>query len=67
MWSCPIEGGHRLIEHPLQLLLVEDQEVIQAFSTNAPEKPLTGGIRLWGLNGCSEQCDGGRCRHSSKA
>jgi hypothetical protein len=67
MGSCPIEGGHILIEHALELLLVEDQEVIQPFATNAAEKPFTDGVRSWGLIRCSEECDGGRGCHMSKA
>jgi hypothetical protein len=66
MWSCPIEVRHILIERTLQLLLVEDQEVIQAFATNAAEKPFTDGIRSRGVEGCSEQCDVGRCCHTRK-
>ncbi len=54
MWSCPIEVRHILIEHALELLLVEDQEVIEAFSTHAAEKPFTDCICTWGLIGCSE-------------
>jgi hypothetical protein len=54
MWSCPIEVRHIPIEHALELLLVEDQEVIQAFATNAAEKPFTDCVRSWGLIRCSE-------------
>jgi hypothetical protein len=39
MWSCPIEVRHILIEHLLEMLLMEDQEVIQTFATNAAENP----------------------------
>jgi hypothetical protein len=30
MWSCPIEVRHISIEHTLQLLLVKDQQVVEA-------------------------------------
>jgi len=32
-------------EEPIELLLLEDQEVIQAFSPYAPQKTFTDGIR----------------------
>jgi hypothetical protein len=66
MWSCLIEGGHTLIERTLELLLVEDQQVIQAFATNAAEKPFTDGVRSWGLIRCYEEFDGGRGCHTRK-
>jgi hypothetical protein len=65
--SCPIEIRHILLEHMLELPFLEDQEVIQAFATNAAEKPLTGGIRSWSSVRCSEQLDSGRCCHTRKA
>jgi hypothetical protein len=67
MGSCLIEVHHILIERTLELLLVDDQKVIQAFATNAAEKPFTNGVRLWGLIRCSEECDVGRGCHMSKA
>ena len=54
MWSCPIEVCYIPIDHALKLLLTEDQEVIEAFATNAAEKPLTDCVRSWSLNRCSE-------------
>jgi hypothetical protein len=66
MWSCPIEVRPILIEHALELLLVEDQEGIETFATNAAEKPFTDGIRSWGLIRRSEQFDVGRCCYMSK-
>ncbi len=54
MWSCPIKVCHIPIEHALELLLVEDEQVIEAFATNAAEKPFTDCVRSWGLIRCSE-------------
>ena len=54
MWSCPMKVRHIPIEHALELLLVEDEQVIEAFATNAAEKPFTDCIRSWGLMRCSE-------------
>jgi hypothetical protein len=49
MWSCLIGVRHIPIEHALELLLVEDQEVIEAFATNAAQKPFADSVRSWGL------------------
>jgi hypothetical protein len=67
MWSCPIEVGHILIEHTLELFLVEDQEVIEAFTTHTAEKAFTDGIGSWRLIRRSEECDVGNCCYMSKA
>ena len=50
MWSCQVEVGHIPIENPVELLLVEDQQVVKAFLT--PEPIL--------LRHLSDQCDGFR-------
>jgi len=36
MWPSLIEGDHIGLEKPEALFLVEDEEVIQAFSPHAP-------------------------------
>ena len=54
------------ISHALELLLTEDQEVIEAFATNAAEKPFTDCVRSWDLNRCSEEFDVGRTGLSSR-
>ena len=38
MWSCPVEVGHIPIENPLELLLVEDQQVVKAFLSYTPAR-----------------------------
>jgi hypothetical protein len=46
MRSSLIEGDHRSLEKLGELFLVKDQEVIQTFSSHAPQKAFTDGIRL---------------------
>ena len=45
VWSRLIEVHDLCFEDPIELLLLEDQEVIQAFSPDAQEKTFTDGIR----------------------
>jgi hypothetical protein len=45
VWSRLSEVHDRCFEEPVELLLLEDQEVIQAFSPYAQEKTFTDGIR----------------------
>ena len=48
MWSILIEVDHIGFEQTIELLLMDDQEVIQAFSPHAPQKTFTDGICLGG-------------------
>jgi hypothetical protein len=43
---------HELLDHSVQVLLAQDQDVIEAFSTNGAEEPLTKGICFR----CSVRC-----------
>jgi len=50
MGSGLIEIDNMLVEKPGELLLMEDQEMIQAFSPHAQEKAFADGIgpaRVW--------------------
>src|SRR6266496_4787444 len=67
MRSCLVEVLHIGIEHPLQLLLLQDEQVIQAFFSDAPQEPFTDGIRSWGMNRRFEQLDAAGFRHPNKA
>ena len=53
-------------EEPLELLLMKDQKVIQAFSSHAPQKTLTHSIRLRGSIWCSKHLDATGSCHSCK-
>jgi hypothetical protein len=45
MGSNVVEGDDILLEKAGELLLLEDQEVIQAFSSHTSQKAFTDGIR----------------------
>jgi hypothetical protein len=57
MWSGPIEVLDIGIEHPLELLLMKDEQVIETLTSYTPQKALTDGIRSWGLIRCFENLD----------
>ena len=67
MGSCPIEVVHIGIEHALELFLMQDQQVVQAFLSDAPQKAFANGIGSWRMNRRFEQLDATGCRHPSKA
>ena len=47
MRPCPIEVGNIAIEHSLELLLLKDQQVVQAFLPHTPHETLADGIGSW--------------------
>jgi hypothetical protein len=67
MRSCLVEVGDIGIEHSLQLLLLQDEQVVQAFFSDAPQEPFTHGIRSWGMNRRFKQLDAAGFRHPNKA
>ena len=66
MRSCPIEVCHILIEHALELLLLQDEQVVQAFLPYTPHELLTDGIRSWGMNRRFEKLDATGRRYSEE-
>src|SRR5215467_1847493 len=44
MWSCLVKVGDIGIEHALELLLVEDEEMVQAFLLHTSQEAFTDGI-----------------------
>jgi hypothetical protein len=66
MWSCPIEVHHVLIEHALELLLAEDQQVVQAFLSDAPQIPFANRIGSWCMIRCFENLNRTCCRYTSE-
>ena len=50
MRSCMIKVGKVRFEDFMQLPFIENQQVIQAFSSNTPQEALTAGIRTWSLD-----------------
>ena len=67
MGSCLVEVNHIRLEVTLKLLLLQNQQMIQAFLSDAPQETLTDGIGSWRVNRRFEQLDTARFRHSSKA
>ena len=49
-----------------ELLLMEDQKVVQTFSSHAPQKAFTHGIRLWSPVRRSKHFDATCCCYSCK-
>ena len=67
MRSCLVEVGHIGIEHALELLLLQDQQMIQAFLTNTSHEAFTDRIGAWRMNRRCEQLDATGLRYTSKA
>jgi hypothetical protein len=57
MRPCLVEVGHIGPEHTLKLLLLKDQQVIEAFLTNTPHEALADGICSGCMIGRFEQLD----------
>ncbi len=67
MRSCLVEVGDIAMEHALELLLAEDQQVVQAFLSDAPQIAFADGIGSWCMNGDFEHLNPTGGRHASKA
>jgi hypothetical protein len=67
MWSRPIEVCHILIEHALELLLMEDQQMVKAFLPHTPHKAFADGVRAWRVIRRFENLNGTCCCHPSEA
>src|SRR5215467_28000 len=67
MGSCLVEVGHIRIEHALELLLLQDQQMVETFLPYAPQEPFTDGIGAFRVNRRFEDLDTARFRHTSKA
>ncbi len=66
MWSCPIEIINLETQDTMQMLLMEDQHMIQALSSNTSQKAFTDGIGARGVIRRFEQLDATRCCNSSE-
>ena len=64
MRSSLVEVSDIAIEHALELLLAEDQQVVQAFLPDAPQIEFADGIGLWHVNRRLEKFDATGHRHS---
>src|SRR5215469_11818082 len=66
MRSCLIEIRDVRMEDALELLLLKDQQMIQTFLSDTPQKTLADGIGSWGKNRRFEDLDRARFHHTSK-
>ena len=57
VWSRPIEIRNGSKQDTVQLLLTEDQDVIQALSSDTPQKAFTDGSGSGRMIGCFENLD----------
>ena len=66
MRSCQVEVHHILIEHALELLLAEDQQMVKAFLSYTPQIAFADRIGSWCMKGRFENLNSTRCRHTSE-
>src|SRR5258708_17441108 len=66
MRSCLVEVRYIRIEHALELLLVKDQQVVEAFLPHAPQEAFAERIGSWRMKGRFENLDSTRCPYPSK-
>jgi hypothetical protein len=63
MRSGSIEVVYISIEYPLELLLMQDEQVIETLASHTPQKAFTDSIRLWGMIRYVEDLDATRLRN----
>jgi len=66
MRSCLVEVRYICIEDALELLLVEDQQVVEAFLPHTPQEAFAERIGSWRMKGRLENLESTRCRYPSK-
>jgi len=66
MRSCPVEVRHIHIEHALELLLVEDEQVIKACLPHTPQEAFADRIGSGSVIRCFKNLNSTRCRHTSE-
>ncbi len=67
MWPGSIEVLNVGVEHAVELLLMEDEQVIETLASHTSEKPFTDGIGSRGVIRCCEHLDATRLRNSREA
>ncbi len=58
-----VEVMHICVEYPLELLLMQDEQVIETLASHTPQKAFTDGIRLRDVIRCFENLDSTRMRN----
>jgi len=66
MWSGLIEVLHIGVEHSVELLFVEYQQVVEAFLSHTPQKALADRIGSGSVIRCSENFNGTRVCHAGE-
>jgi len=66
MRSCSVEIHHICIQDALELLLLQNQQVVQAFLPHTSHETLTDSIGLGNMNRRFEQLDATGPRHSAE-
>jgi hypothetical protein len=66
MRSDLIEVLHIGLKDTIQLLLLEDEKMIEAFSSHAPQKPFTDGIGSRSMVGRFDHLNAAGCGHASE-
>ena len=65
MRSCLVEVAYIGIEHPMQLLLLNDQQVIEAFLSDTPHETFADRVGSWRMKRCFQNSNAaGRCDSS---
>ena len=67
MGPCLVEVGHIRIEDVLELLLLKDQQMVEAFLSDTPQEALADGIDSGCMNRRFEYLDCTSGRHAGKA
>ena len=64
MRSCLVKVVDIGSQHPLELLLLQDEQVIETLATYTAQKAFTDGIGPWGVVGRFEDLDAAGCGHT---
>ena len=67
MRPCLVEVDHISVEHAMELLLMQNQQVIQAFLPHTTLEAVADGVGSWRVIGGFEQLDATGRRHMSEA
>jgi hypothetical protein len=59
VWSGMVEIGLILLHGPIELLLVQDEEEVEAFTPHTAQKTLANSVGLGGLIRCGQDFDAG--------
>src|SRR5215469_607727 len=66
MRPCLVKVRHIGLEHALELPLLQDQQVVQAFLPYTSQKAFADGVGSWRVNRRFEQLDATGRRHSAE-